>query len=164
MAFSPSNFYFSPPDTNAKIKALFVYNFSKYFEWPETYRNPNSVFTIGVLGTSIVTEELEAITATKTVGAQKIEVKVFNSVADIKKCHILYIPAESSASLSAVIAKIKGFSTLLITEKDGYAKQGSVINFVVQSQKQRFELSKNNAEKFDLKVSSSLESLAIKVD
>jgi hypothetical protein len=62
------------------------------------------------------------------------------------------------------MSKIRGKSTLIITEKPGLARQGAAINFVVQENKTKFELNKGNAEKYDLKVSSNLLSLAIVVD
>lgn len=162
MSFAPSAFLFSPPDTNAKFKAVYVYNFPKYFEWPSSYKE--GTFIIGVLGSSTLTPELTTMATTKTIGTQKCEVKIFNTIEEVKKCHILFVPGENAIALNKVLTKMKGTSTLLITEKDGYAKQGSMINFVVQSNKIKFELNRNAAEKFDLKVSQALQPLAIMVD
>jgi glutamine amidotransferase PdxT len=162
MAFSPSVFYFAPPDPSARVKAVFIYNFSKYVEWKEA--NRAGIFTIGVLGTSTVTNELTTITTGKAVGTQKIEIKTFATIAEVKKCHILFIPSDNSTPLPAIISKIKGNNTLLVTEKDGCVKQGSIINFIIQSNKQKFELSKSNAEKADLKISQNLVTLGIAVD
>jgi hypothetical protein len=149
-------------DTNAKIKAVFVYNFSKYFEWPSSYKDGN--FLILVMGNSTLTNEISSMASSKAVGSQKFEVKSISSVDQITKCHMLYVPADSPVELSKIISKIKNYSTLLITEKDGMTKQGSAINFVVQNNKQKFELNKTNAIKYDIKVSSSLEPLAIQVN
>ena len=63
-----------------------------------------------------------------------------------------------------VIAKVKGKSTLVVTDKSGMAKQGASINFVSIDNKQKFELNKSNLAKMDLKVSSSLVQLAIVVE
>ncbi len=138
-----------------------VDTYATYFEWPTNYKEGN--FIIGVLGTTSVNAALDKYN-NKQVGTQKLEIKTFATVDAISKCHILYVPNEGSASLNKVLGKIKGQSTLLVTEKEGFAKQGAVINFVVQNSKQKFELSKNNAEKIDLKVSQQLSSLAIVVD
>ncbi len=162
MAFSPSTFYFAPPDPSARVKAVFIYNFTKYVEWKEANRSGS--FSIGVLGASSVINELTTITTGKLVGTQKIEIKAFATLADVKKCHILFIPAENSTPIPSILNKIKGHNTLLVTEKDGYVKQGAIINFVIQSNKQKFELSKNNAQKSDLKISQSLVTLGISVD
>jgi len=151
-----------PDDTNAKIKSTYLYNFTKYIEWPSKTKQGN--FIIGVLGSSNLASELNIMAATKKVGEQDLEIKIFNGLDALSKCHILYISADMASNFQAIVNKIKGQSTLLITEKPGLAKQGSAINFVVQNNKQLFELNKANAEKHELTVSSKLEQLALKVE
>ena len=152
-----------PNSSNAKIKATFLYNFTKYIDWPDKYKEGN--FIIGVLGTTPFYNDLNTLLSTKTVGNQKFEIKSFSNVESISgNCHILFIPAENSSMLSEVLKKLKGKSTLIVTEKNGLARQGSAINFIIENNKQRFELNKNNIAKYNLKVSLTLESLAIKVD
>lgn len=149
-------------DTNAKIKAVYIYNFTKYIEWPKEYRE--QVFVIGVLGDSPLVDELKSMSAAKKVFNQNIEIKKFNSVAEIGQCHILYVASEAKDPFANVLAKIKTYSTLLITDKEGMATQGSAINFVVLQNRQKFELNETNAIKYNLKVSNSLEALAILVN
>ena len=152
-----------PNSANSKIKATFLYNFTKYIDWPDKYKEGN--FAIGVLGTTAFYNDLNALLSTKTVGSQKFEIKSFSSVESITGiCHILFIPAENSGLLPDVLKKMKGKSTLIVTEKGGLAKQGSAINFIIENNKQRSELNKSNIEKYNLKVSTTLESLAIKVE
>ena len=152
-----------PNNSNAKIKATFIYNFTKYIDWPEKYKQGN--FVIGVLGTTTFYNDLTALLAKKSVGDQNFEVKSYTTSESVSSvCHILFIPAENSGMLPDVLKKLKGKSTLIVTEKPGMAKQGSGINFVVDNNKQRFELNKNNVEKYSLKVSSTLSALAIAVE
>lgn len=150
-------------NTNSKIKAVFLYNFTKYIDWPDKYKQGN--FVIGVLGTTSFYNDLSALVHNKKVGNQEFEIKSFTNAESVSGlCHILFIPAENSALLPEVLKKMKGKSTLIVTEKLGLAKQGSAINFIVENNKQRFELNKSNIEKYNLKVSSTLEALAIKVE
>ena len=46
---------------NYKIHSLFMYKFTQYIEWPST----SGDFVIGVVGSSPIIAELEAIAATK---------------------------------------------------------------------------------------------------
>ena len=149
-------------DTNAKIKAMFVYNFTKYIEWPSSYKTGN--FVIGVLGESSLYTELQSMTQTKKAANQPFELKKFSSPADIDQCHMLVVPREEASKIDQVLAKVGGYSTLVITEEDGLAQRGAGINFVVRNNRQKFELNKTKIEKHDLKVSSSLLSLAIVVN
>jgi hypothetical protein len=156
---------FEQDDTNAKIKAVFIKNFVKYIEWPNSYKEGN--FIIGIYGTnpSLLLELNKMANSASVVAAgRKFEIRTISSPENAGKCHILFIPADNSFQLSEIMPKLKGKSTLIVTEKAGLAKQGAAINFVVLDNKQKFELNKANAERYNLKVSSNLATLAIVVD
>ena len=153
-------------DTNAKIKAVFLYNFTKYIEWPEGKREGN--FVIGVLGQSPVFSEL-ANSAHKNTekpsAVRYLDIKSCNDVNSIAECHMLYIPNGSSEMLKMAVDKSEGHNTLIVTDKAGLAKLGGAdINFVVSNNKVKFELNKSNVQKHELKVSNLLTNLAILVN
>ena len=149
-------------DTNAKMKAVFVYNFTRYIDWPEEYKQGN--FVIGLLGETSITEELNKVAATKKAVNQTIEVKKFGSMSDLSECHILYVSSNNSGDLAAALQKTKGRSTLVITERDGLAAKGAGISFKVVANRQKFEISKGNIETRKMTVGAALLSLAIVVD
>ncbi|MBL7918370.1 MAG: YfiR family protein, partial [Bacteroidia bacterium] len=54
-------------DTNARIKAVFIYNFTKYFEWPSNKKTGN--FLIYIVGKNEnLLNEIKALAARKKVG------------------------------------------------------------------------------------------------
>ena len=148
-------------DTNAKIKTMFIYNFTKYIEWPSSYKQGN--FVIGMLGESPLYGNLKKMSASKKAVTQTFKIQKFNSISEVSKCHILILSKDVNGKLPDAISKVKAFSTLIITEGQGLARKGSAINFTVQNNKQRFELNKANISKYNLKVSQNLISLAIEV-
>ncbi len=148
-------------DTNSKMKAIFIMNFTKLIEWPENYREGD--FVVGVLGESPLYNELVKMSQTKKVANQSLDIKRFKSPSEITKCHIVYISKEVSDEIIDVVKKVKSSSTLIITEKQGYMDKGAGINFIIKDNRQKFELNKSNVEKYKLKVSSNLEALAYTV-
>lgn len=148
-------------DTNSKMKAIFIMNFTKLIEWPEPYREGS--FVVGVVGESPLYTELTKMAKTKKVANQSLQIKKFKNINEINKCHIVYVSKNKSAELSSVVKKVKLQSTLIITEKQGLVDKGAGINFVVKNSRQKFELNKKNVEKCKLKVSSNLEALACTV-
>jgi hypothetical protein len=146
---------------NAKLKVMFMYNFTKMVKWPDEYNDGN--FIIGVYGTyAPLLVELNKMANVKTVGSQKFEIKPLSSIEPTGKYHILFVSNDKLSQFSEITAKLKGKGTLLITENAGMMKRGSIINFVVVDNKIKFELSKANAEKQKLKIGHELEALAIK--
>jgi len=144
-----------------KFKALFMYNFTKYLEWPAERQTGD--FIIGIYGTSAITEELRTITSNKKVGNQNIVIKVFDSPTGTGNCHILFIPEGRSSKVEEVKNACSGSATALITEKPGMAKTISGLNYVKINGKQSFEINKANLEKQGIKVNSVLLSLGVPV-
>lgn len=142
-----------------RIHSVFIYNFTKYIQWPSNEQNGD--FIIGVLGSSPMVESLEKLASERKIGNRSMVVKKFASIDQLSKCHMLFIPDRSSNDLEAALAKISGQSTLIMTERKGLGTKGSGINFITVDGKQKFELNKAATEKAQLKVSTELTSLAI---
>lgn len=144
-----------------KYQAMFIYNFAQNIEWPAAYKSGD--FKIAVLGGSPVIAELENLSKTYKVGNQKMSVTKFKSTDKIQKCHILFVPKNKSGEIGTVLAKVKSYNTLLITEKDGFARAGATINFVIRGGQLKFELNLANAKKSGLEVSQYLQNLGIMI-
>ncbi len=150
-------------DPNLQFKKSFIWAFTKYIEWPSSYASGE--FVIGVLGDDPLATYLSQLKDKYgDVDGQKISIQTFANVSKIEKCHILYIPETKSGLLNSVISKLQGKSTLIITEGEGLAKQGAIINFVVRDSKIKFEINKKTAESYSLQVSSVLSDLGILVE
>ena len=161
-AFTPV-YQGSKVDTNAKIKAVFIYNFTKYIEWPTDYQSGD--FTIAILGdNSSLHKYLSEMSKLKKVANQPFTINVISDISQIGKSHIVYIPQNNSAVVEKALSKVKGKSTLIVTESPGYAKRGATINFTISGGQQKFELNKSTAQQHNLKVSSTLESKAVLVN
>lgn len=146
----------------AKIKAIYIYNFTKYIEWPENYKEGS--FVIGFIGSNRALFDQLSVIGTKRVGTQPIEVRNISTIESTDKFNIIYILSDNSTQLSEVISKVKGKSTLIVTDKPGLAKQGAGINFVIVDSKQKIELNKANIEKYKLKVATTLLEMSVKVN
>ncbi len=149
-------------DTRSVVKALYIYTFATLIDWPVEYRKGN--FIIGVYGSQdAVYNELNKKYSGKSIGKQKIQVKRFRSKSEINKAHILYVTEDRSAQVTSLSSKFKSKSTLLVTEKEGYLSKGSVINFVVEGNKQKYEINKKNAKRHNLTIADKLAGLAVRV-
>ena len=144
------------------FKSLFIYNFTKNIEWPDSYKSGS--FVIAVLGNSAIIAELEKIAKLKKVGDQSISIKEVKEVSEISKCHMLYITPAKSSQLSSALAKVASEPVVVITDKEGLAKEGAGLNFVKVDGKQKFEINQSALGKNGLKVNSFLASLGIVIN
>jgi hypothetical protein len=150
---------------DAKYKALFIYNFTKQIEWPESEKSGD--FVICVVNHSELYNQLVTITNGKKVGNQNIIIKKLKGIEEVEKCHILFLSTSSSSgsNMESILSKIGNNSaTLIVTERSGMTTKGACINFLIQEDKIKFELSKSNASQRGLKISSYLENIAILIN
>jgi hypothetical protein len=156
IAFQPA----SDANKEYKLKAAFLYNFIQYIEWPPAQSNE---YIVGIIGSSPIEQPLKEIALTRPANDKKIVVRHFNSADEISYCNILFIARDMAPSLNEILAKTpKG--TLTVSEKPGYARQGTAINFVVVDNKLKFESNLKALNACGLKASSQLLKLAILVD
>jgi len=137
---------------------MFIYNFSRLVEWPVAYKS--GPFIMGVLGGSTVAEELEVYAAGKKVGIQDIQIKRYKTIQEIATCHILFIPFSRTKQMAEIQIAVQAKNILLITEKNGALDEGSAINFILLSDKIKFEIRSENITKYGLKFSSKLQEMA----
>ncbi len=150
--------------SDLRMQSVFIYNFTRLIAWPADYQTGE--FVIATLGNSPIANEFKDLAASKKAGNQSIVSKVFNSVDDITKCHIIYIPNNQSRRIPEVIATLntRKISALVVTDIPSAISYGAAINFTVVDNRQRFELSQENARKMGLAPGNELTRLAITTD
>lgn len=144
-----------------KYISLFLYNFTKQFDWPERVKSGD--FIIQVIGHRSVYSELKQFTSTKKVGNQNIVVWGITDVSQVSKSHILFVGHWQSRFLTDIIGKIGNHPTLIVTEKEGLLELGAAINFIIEEGTIKFEFKKSNASKHNLKYSPQIMQMAERV-
>ncbi len=140
-----------------RFKAIFIYNFTKYINWPVNQGD----FIISVLGNDRIITEMSEIATKKLVGTSKIEIAKIISPSEIKHCQIVFISSSKMDLLSEVIQIARKNNILVITEKVNACKGGSCINFLSRDGKLTFEFSRINFETCGLQVSNDLLKLGV---
>jgi len=146
-------------DKDYKAYSIYVYNFIKYIEWPQSSKTGE--FVIAVIGDSPITKELRTLAASKKANGQTIVIRNIVSLNEIGTAQILYISSGKSNVIKEALEKTKNLPTLVIGEREGLVKKGAGINFVtLDDDTLKFELNKKAIEEHNLQISSTLVSLA----
>ena len=144
----------------AKYQSMFIYNFSKYIRWPDSFRQ--DVFSISTYGEDELHLALQQMAdMKKQLNGMPIKVKRCNSVDEIETSHIIFVAPSKLSDFQAIQSKFASLPVLIITEAPGMAEKGAAINFVEQGGKIKFELNESETERKNLKVASQLKTLAI---
>lgn len=152
----------SQPRNEYEVKAMFIYNFSRYIQWDTA--DENEEFVIAVIGKTRITPFLTDFFREKKVNGKKARIVAVEQVDDLPPCHVLFIGAGMSKSLPELLERTSDQNVLTISETDGYAHNGVSINFIEQNRKIKFEINRNTLQNASLKASSHLLKLAILVE
>jgi hypothetical protein len=140
-------------------KAAFLYNFAKYVEWPaHAFPADDSPVIFGVLGENPFGTTLQQIIGDKRIGMRPLVVRHFETAVEARECHVLFIKTDRRRTDEAVKA-IGTAPVLTVGEAKGFLGAGGVINFFLEGNFIRFEISNDNAKRGGLKLSSKLLSL-----
>jgi hypothetical protein len=155
---------FSPASRECEIKAAFLYNFTKFIEWP-TRSPPDTTapFVIGVLGDSPCAEPLERLVRNRKVNGRAITVRRVESIQDASATHILFVGNEQEARFGKLEPAIEALPILTVGESSSFASMGGAINFVLQDDKVRFEINTSSADHAGVRISAQLLKLATAV-
>ena len=160
--FLSASIYAQDNDRLVRFKAVFVYNFIDFIQWPET--DAKSPFKIGIIGQSPLEVPLQEIARKTDIAGRNIQVKTYDIDGNFGENHLIFITASQIANLDTISAQTKNKHILTIADTPGLAKQGIAINFVLINDKLRFEINQQALQKAQLKASAQLLKLAILVD
>ena len=147
-----------------QIKAAFLYKFGDFVQWPAPmFARADAPFVIGVLGADELAAALEQLVVDRTVQGRPIVVRRLRRGEALAGLHVLFIGQAESARLAETLAAARGHPMLIVTETENALAAGSMINFVAEESRVRFDVALPSAERGQLKISSRLLAVARRV-
>jgi hypothetical protein len=157
LAAAPGYAHAAPAPTEYEVKAVFLFNFSQFVDWPATaFSDARSPLVIGVLGNDPFDGVLDEIVRGETVDGRPLVVRRYRSIGEVETCHILFIDRSQAGHLDAVLAALKQRSVLTIGDFEGFGRQGGIIRFVTVGNKIRLRINLTAAQQAHLTISSKL--------
>jgi hypothetical protein len=143
-----------------EIKAAYLYNFINYIEWPENaLPSTGGTITIGIVGENPFEGALQSL-AGKQVKGRTLAVKQITDPKDLDGCQIVFISSSEKERVTELLERLKDSRILTVSEIDGFAQRGGIINFISERNKVRFEINPDAARRLGLTISSELLKLA----
>ena len=150
-----------PPFEHYKLKAAYLYNFSKFVYWPPaTLREAAGTIGICVLGDDDLANELEGIIKVNAAGDRKMAVRRVKHQDAENTCQILFIGRSVDDRYRAIITSLKSGPVLTVGDDENFLRAGGMIKFQLEDRKVRFEVNLDAVEKSSIRVSSKILKLA----
>ena len=143
-----------------QVKAAFLYKFVEYVVWPEEHPI-NAGQTGSVIGIASSGDMLASLTgfaeAQQAAGSEDLVLRRVVNESDIDGLHVLFIgKAATSAQRRRLLDEARARGILAVTESDGEAPSGSMINFRVIGDRVRFSVDLGPVQNAGLQLSSRL--------
>jgi hypothetical protein len=144
-----------------RVKAAFLYKFAGYVEWPASaFRAGDQPLVIGVLGDDALAEDLERAVRGRTSGGHPVLVRWVDDAANPGDVHLLFVARSEHHRVADVLRAVRQRPVLVVTESRDALRQGSMINFVLDQGRVRFEVDLDAVSRSGLGLSSRLLSVA----
>ena len=144
------------------LKAAFIYNFSKFVEWPESAFRGRREFCIASLGRSPLDRELAELVG-RSVQGRSIVFRKLNSPEDAAQCQVLFISRSEQARLESIQEALRDLPVLTVAEGDDFCKRGGMLSLQRENGKIVFEVNFRETQRSRLKANSQLLKLARKI-
>jgi hypothetical protein len=154
--------------TDSQRKALMVYNFAKYTEWPKSaFADDNAPFVIGVLGKDPFGKDIDIIKG-KSIKGRTLVVTYFSTAEEVTECHLLFISSSEMQNLPRILKRLENSSILTAAEAPGFIDRDGIINLVPDrkpngTETVEFEVNLLAAVKANLKLDTQLLKLARRI-
>jgi hypothetical protein len=147
----------------ADLKAAFIYNFSKFIDWPGNGAGSEhpEVFSICTIGSDTVVAALEKLEGKKTHG-RFITITAFTAQA-VQHCDVLYIAESANKNLKKHLQGMAQQSVLTVGAGENFAQSGGMIEFVKKRNKIAFIVNADALLGAGLEASSKLLRLADRI-
>jgi hypothetical protein len=143
--------------TEDQVQAVFLYNFSRFVEWPaQTFATPDDPFVIGILGSDPFGARLDEAVRNEQVNGHPLTVRRFHNLAEVDNCQILFVDRSESARIGQILALLDHRSTLTVSQADGAAQRGVMIQFATENSRIRLRINVESARASGLTISSKL--------
>ncbi|MBN2227445.1 MAG: YfiR family protein [candidate division Zixibacteria bacterium] len=143
------------------VKAAYVYNFTKFVDWPsEVFPDDSAPVRIGVFDDIEFVRILKETVQGKTAYGRQLEVIPVNDDTQLTDLHILCFAHDIQDRQVALLDTLRDRPLLTIGECGRFTARGGMINLFMEDNKVRFEINPEATRRAGLTISSHLLKLA----
>ncbi|HEY9510894.1 MAG TPA: YfiR family protein [Verrucomicrobiae bacterium] len=140
-----------------QLKAVFLFNFAQFTEWPtNTFATSNAPIVIGVMGIDPFGSVLDDTIRGETINGRKLVVERYRRVEEIGTCHILFISQSENRRVEQILDRLKGKPVLTVGDMDASVGRHVAIRFVEDNNRLQIHINPDAVAQSHLTLSSKL--------
>lgn len=142
------------------VKAGFLYNFAQFSEWPKSFSSTDP-FTLCVEDGSLSPSVVRGL-AEEKINGNRLSSKIVPSPVrqgDILACDLLFV-GDSAPNAETIVGWARLSPTLLVSDREGFARQGGHIELFRANRNLRFRVNLRTLQTSGVTISSKVLRLA----
>ena len=146
-----------------ELKAVFIYNFIKFTEWPAAKLGKSGEpFIIGILGKDPFAGALDRVVEGDTVYDKPLVVRRYLRIDEAVASHALFISASEEQVMPAILRILDGQDAgiLTISETENFTQRGGIIGLKKENKKVVFVINLSAATRGGLTINAQLLKIA----
>jgi hypothetical protein len=146
------------PVAEDRVKAVFMYNFARFVEWPVPAATAaTQQLVLGLWGRVSFQKDLQqAVSQAPAVGGRRLLLRQVGSLAEAGECHILFIAATERARVGELLAQLRGRPILTVSDMERFCEAGGMIGLRKKADTLGTDVNLAVAEGAGLKISAKL--------
>ena len=139
-----------------EVKAAFLYNFTKYIDWPAAaFQDASDPFRMCVAASPKFFRTVETLIGGETARGRPIQL-VAPEQSNLHRCHILFTGAQDTPRFDTALPALARRPILTVGESQDMFDRGGAILLVLEGSRVRFDVDVRSIERAGLTVSSKL--------
>ncbi|MGC4081131.1 MAG: YfiR family protein [Vicinamibacterales bacterium] len=142
-----------------RVKAAFLFNFTKFVEWPvSAFATPSVPFNVCVLGVDPFGEMLDETFRGRLIAGRAVLVRRMRDPES--GCHLIFISSSEHRRLAVLADRLRATSVLTVSDEEGFNAVGGMIELFTDGESVQFNISPAAVERAGLRASARLIALA----
>lgn len=152
------------PAREYKIKAAYLFNLSKFIEWPEEKgQDAETPFTICVYGHNPFADSLEKLREHKVKG-RSIAIHYVAENQPVDSCKLVFLSRDNTAPVPKVLSNAGGNAPILsVSDDQNFLANGGLISLVTENNTVLLDINLTRAKQIGFNISANLLEIAHKV-
>jgi hypothetical protein len=145
-----------------RLKALCLYNFAKYIEWPaeSSLSNPATPIVIAVLGKDPIVAALEEAVRDRTAQNRKVIVRRLGTLVGLHDVHILFVSSSDKQRVKSLFNLAAKTGVFTVSDMEGFTGAGGMAGFIRKERGIDFEINTTAVRDAGIRIRSQLLKLA----
>jgi hypothetical protein len=140
-----------------ELKAAYIERITRFVEWPDSeIINKSDTIVFGFANDKKFEQFAINIFKTQKIIDRPVKIISVNNKEDLGQCQLCYVGHLNVETLNSYISLSNKNKILLFGHSDGYAALGIHINFYIEENKLKFEISRNSTQTAGFKISHLL--------